>query len=407
MRIANLFVASVGLTAAAATSCIDPDSPLISGVAEGCDEFAPGADVSRLGVDARVKSYLEAASDFTQHADELAAGVFEACEGVALDLGAENTWHAMDDLDDKISNANGTGACDAAGRRIEAIMLEARRVDARVAITVTRGACHPDFEAQAECDQKCAAEATCTAESVVERCEPGALSVHCEGECVAGATCEGKLDLPANCMGKCEAECVGACQGECIAQNGTVTVDDPNCVGKCASACNGECRGECKIQDDRGVACGAEVRCTGGCTGEFTLPVCTTEFLPPRCGVDTACHRTCSAEVLANAPCEPTQVRIYAEVAAHGDVAMLVDTLERHMPTLIDAADVHGRLLLDAADRLGESGKALESDIEDLSGKSLACLAESTSAVSRRIGMLDASVNASVEVTVKTTENLD
>jgi hypothetical protein len=405
MKSKSIISATVaGVTTIAFAGCVDPDSPLIQESAEGCDEFSVGGDMSSLNVDAEVRTYLTAASDFSVAADNVAEAVFEACENIAVDLGAENTWSQLGDLDDAISNSNGTGACDAAGNRIEAILIEAEEVEARVAIAVSRGQCYPDFEAQARCEAECALGAACDSGTVETRCEPGSLSVMCEAACEAGAECIGTPDVPANCMGQCQAECQGECQGECIAEDGSVTEGDANCRGKCSSSCIGTCRGRCKVDAPEGVSCGASVRCTGGCTGEYTSPVCTTEFTPADCPVDADCLAACEAKVMANAPCDPTHVDVFAEIEGSPELQALVESLEAHLPALIDAAEQHGELLVNAAERLGDSGNRLSEQYEDLSGKSLACLGVATSAVSERVGMLNASVRASVDVTVTTTD---
>jgi hypothetical protein len=207
-------------------------------------------------------------------------------------------------------------------------------------------------------------------------------------------------------MGKCESECVGHCDGTCFGENGAVTENDANCVGKCSSACNGTCRGRCKVAASQGIQCGAQVRCTGGCTGSFHEPVCTSTFKPPECEVNADCYAACETKVMAEAPCDPTQISIVADVASMPDLAPLVDTLEANLPALIDAAEKHGRLVMNAADRLGDAGDSLRGDVDDLTGKSLACIGEASSAVGDSVGQLDVSVEASLDVTVRTEERM-
>jgi hypothetical protein len=401
-------IALAVLAAGAANGCIDPGSPLLQQSSEGCDEFVAGKDVAAsLAVDAKVKSFMQAATDFSRNAGAIKHDVVTACANIAADLGASDTWSGLADSDDRMSNSKGTGACDAAGSKIEESLIKAGQVNARVAIAVSRGECHLDFDEQRRCDADCAAHATCEPGSVETRCEPGSLSVKCEGSCNAGASCVGTTELPANCMGKCESECTGECKGECIDEHGHATTGNPNCMGKCASSCNGTCRGMCKIEDTAGVSCGASVRCTGGCTGTFTDPVCTSEFTPPKCEVDADCHAACSARVAEDAVCDPTQIRIFADIEADPDIGKVVDTLQRNLPPLFDAANVKGKLVLDAAGRLGDTGKSLEANVENLDGKSLACLGKASAAVGDTIGSIDVSVNASVKVTVKTTDHAE
>jgi hypothetical protein len=388
-----------------AGGCIDPESPLIERSAEGCDEFVVGQDVGAgVMVHAKVRAFMQAASDFGKNANAIKSSVMTACTKIATDLGAPDTWSAIKDPDDAITNADRTGACDAAGARAEQIMIDAGKVNARVAIAVSKGECHCDFEEQKRCDAECALHESCDPGTIETRCEPGAISVTCSGSCNAGAVCVGSATIAANCMGKCESECVGECHGTCVGEDGSVTTDNPNAKGKCESTCNGTCKGMCKVEAASGIACGASVRCTGGCTGTASDPVCTTTFKPPVCNIDTDCHAACSAKVAENATCEPTSVRVFVKIDATPDVKALVDTLEANLPDLFSAANVKGKLLLNAARRLGESGDSLQSRIEDLDGKSLACLGKASTAVGQTIGSVDVSVNAAVDVTVKTTE---
>lgn len=401
-------IALVALFAGATSGCIDPNSPLIEESNEGCDEFQAGTDVDpNLAVHAKVLRFLQAASDFTKNAESIKSDVLAACGNIAMDLGAPDTWSGISDKDDAISNAQRTGACDAAGSRIESALIEAGTVNAHIALAVSRGECHLDFAEQARCDAECTANATCDSGSVETRCEPGSLSVVCEGSCNAGASCVGTPEVAANCMGKCESECVGQCSGDCIDPSGQVTANNPNCHGKCTSSCNGTCRGMCKVESAEGVSCGVNVRCTGGCTGTFTEPICVSEFTPPQCTVDPDCHAACSAQVAQNAVCDGTLIQVYANIDASPDIQKIVDTLEDNLPTLFDAANEKGQLVLDAAGRLGSTGESLEGNVDDLDGKSLACLGKAATAVGKTIGSIDVTINACVEVTVTTTEHTE
>jgi hypothetical protein len=393
----GLCASALGLVA-----CVDPDSPLVEDSAEGCDEFVVGQDVdSNLEVDQTVKHFMQAASDFAQVGNDMEAAVLTACSNIARDLGATDSWSAIEVEKDRISNASGTGACDVAGQKAEQLLIAAGPVEGTFAIAVSRGECHLDFEAQAKCDADCAANAVCDPGTVETRCEPGSLNVQCQASCQAGATCVGKPELPANCMGSCESTCTGACKGICIHKDGKKTENDPNCMGKCASQCNGTCAGRCKIDAPEGLSCGANVSCTGGCTGTYTDPVCVTEFKPPTCTVNAECHAACSAEVVANAECDPPIVDVFVDVTTHPELQPLVDTLRINLPALISAAETQGKLAVDAAHRLGDSGEVIATKIENLDGKSLACLGKASTAVGNAVGKLDVSVQASANVTVK------
>lgn len=387
-------------------SCVSPDSPLLKESGEGCNEFKAGAEVdANLNVDPTVRSFMQAASDFAKIAGDVQTAVLTACANIATDLGANDSWSQLSDKKMKISNADHTGACDIAGQRIEDILVEAGTVNAHVALSVSKGECHCDFAAQAKCDADCSINAACDPGSVETRCEPGSLSVVCEASCAAGATCVGMPDRPANCMGQCESTCTGACKGTCVHADGHVTENDPSCMGKCASGCNGTCRGRCKMEQP--AVCGTAVHCEAGCTGTFTDPVCTTQFNPPNCELNTECHAACSARVAANATCDPPTVEIFADVETTPALKPLVATLKENLPALFSAADTQGKLALDAAHRLGKTGEAISAKIEDLNGKSLACLGTASTAVGEAVGQFDVSVQASVQVTVTCDDKMD
>jgi hypothetical protein len=401
-------IAAGALFGTIAAGCIDPSSPLIEGSSEGCDEFTVGGQVDQnLKVNSKVRGFMQAASDFGSNAAEIKSSVMTACTKIATDLGATDTWSAIQDPDKAITNEQATGACDAAGSNIERILIDAGKVNAHVALAVSKGECHLDFEEQKSCDAECALHESCDPGTVETRCDPAHISVTCSGSCNAGAVCVGTEQVAANCMGRCESECVGDCHGTCIAEDGSATTDNPNAKGKCEATCNGTCKGMCKIEASQGVACGANVRCTGGCTGTASEPVCTTTFTPPTCDVDEDCHAACSAKVAADAMCDPPTVHIFANINATPEVKALVDTLQANLPDLFSAAEVKGKLVLDAARRLGETGDAIQNHVDQLDGKSLTCLGKASTAVGKSIGSVDASVNASVQVTVKTTEHTE
>jgi hypothetical protein len=268
-----------------------------------------------------------------------------------------------------------------------------------IAIAVTRGECHLDFERQVECDTRCSTQAECDPGTVETRCDPAKLSVLCSAECSAGASCVGTPERPANCMGKCEAECVGECHGTCFDDNAEAAEAGGACNGKCSAECNGQCRGLCKIEEPDGVVCGAEVRCTGGCSAEYTAPECTTEFSPPQCELDTVCHEACSARVIANPTCTPTAVTVYI-TSDSPELEPLVATLQKHLPRLMDAGERHGRLALAAGERLVDAGAKLEGQVEDLSGKSLACVAASVGKVSGSVADVRIAIDSSATLTV-------
>lgn len=258
-----------------------------NGSSLSCPEFQVGANFDSASVDDRVRAFMQASANLGEVAATLKPAVMTACAGIAKDLGAQDTWSALGDSDDALGNSNGTGACDVARARAVAIMKG--NVSANFALVVTRGACYPDFGAEASCEAGCKAQEQCDPGTVETRCDPAHLNVSCSGTCAAQSYCEGKVDVEATCEGSCEAECSGHCSGTCTDEGGHRTTDDANCHGKCSGHCSGSCNGRCKIDVEGGIQCGSNVTCTGGCTGTYSNPRCETEFTPPSCTIDETC----------------------------------------------------------------------------------------------------------------------
>ena len=124
----------------------------------GCSEFNPNTGLDAdVKVDARVRAFVQSSVDLGGVAATLKSAVRTACTGIATDLGAADTWTAMGDSDDAVSNANKTGACDAARQRIVAIMTAHR--DANFALVISRGECHTNFNDEAKCESGCSSQA--------------------------------------------------------------------------------------------------------------------------------------------------------------------------------------------------------------------------------------------------------
>jgi hypothetical protein len=294
---------------------------------------------------------------------------------VADDLGAKDSWSTLGDDDRSIANDQGTGACDQATARIRAIMDCVTSASGRFALEIDRGVCHCDFQAQAMCDGACDTQQACTPGTVETRCEPGQLSVSCSGNCAAQSTCEGSAEHSCNCVGQCESTCMGSCEGECIHDDGTSSINDENCMGHCTPTCRGSCDGSCQVADQNGVSCGSDVHCKGTCMGSFSDPICESEFNPPNCTANIECHESCRAKIAAHPICEPTRVKLIADVTVKGDadVQKLVDTINRNMPLVLDSAEIKGRIAVDAAAKLSDTGQQVLNTSGSLDGHSLAC----------------------------------
>lgn len=382
--------------------CVAADSSL-GGAGQGCEELSQATIDSNLQVDGNVKVFMQASADLRAVGAKVKVDVKKSCVAIATDLGATDTWTALGDGDDAIANANGTGACDAASVRIDTIMKAS--VTANFALVTVPGACHTDFQAQVACDAKCKADATCDSGTAETRCTPGELSVKCDERCKAKSFCEGRVDLDANCQGKCESTCTGACAGTCTASDGSKTDNDPNCHGKCSASCNGTCKGKCEIDASAGIACGTNVKCKGECTTTHSDPVCETTFTPPTCTVNTSCEESCTASVAAKAVCDPPHVELYANATINADVPKLVATINANLPALLAAGEVQGKLAVDVVGKLVVTGNAIVQNAASLDGKSIACGAAAAKAAAEASASLSVSVSASANVTGKCRSN--
>jgi hypothetical protein len=388
----GLLTTSIALLAAA-PACISPDSKVLD-IKEGCDEY-DSESLDGLEIDADAKAFISATAEIDDATVRVSEQVFAACSGIATDLGLADTWSGLGTLKDKISNGNGTGACDAAGRELEA-RVTGTELSAR--ISVAEGECHVDFEKQRACEAGCEANPVCEPGDAVTRCEPGKLSAYCEGSCEAESTCVGTVSVAANCEGECMARCNGECRGTCYREDGSVTQNDPTCVGKCEGQLVGSCFGQCRVTKNVGLECGSNVRCRGGCRGEITQPSCTTEYLPPNCQVDPTCYETCATRAVEEAVCDPTQVTVLLDTSGNPELTPVAKTLERHLSVFYDTANSEGLLIKNASERMADAGNVLLDKVEDLDGKSLACISKSTRALGESVKTLDVSVKASLEI---------
>jgi hypothetical protein len=379
-----------------ATGCIASDSEVLD-VSEGCDEYADG-EIESLELDADAKAFVQASADVDAATVRISESVLTACAGIAQDLGEADTWSGLDELKQKISNAEESGACDAAARAIQAKLAASDGASASLRVAVAKGECHIDYEKQQACDADCAANPTCVPGPIETRCEPARISAVCMGSCEVSAYCIGSASVSAHCEGSCEGGCAGECKGTCHREDGSAVENDPNCQGKCDGQLVGECFGHCKVEASAGIECGKDVRCQGGCSGELVAPACTTEYGPPTCEVNTVCYEACKTRIAEEAVCEPSTVKIVLTVAHTPELDALKATLETHLPALYDAAENEGLLIKQASSRMADAGNNLADHVKDLNGKSVACVTTSTSALADRVSTLEVSAKACAKV---------
>jgi hypothetical protein len=380
----------------AASGCISTDSDVLDAT-EGCDELETG-NAASLKIDAKAQEFILASEDVSGSVYRVSDDVLAACAAMATDLGAEDTWSGENKLKDNISNDADTGACDVALIKIDEQMTRAAEANVDVRVALAKGECHLEFDAQAACDSECAQNTACEPGEFTSRCEPGSITSICNGDCMAGAFCVGSAKVAANCAGQCESMCVGKCAGKCYAEDGTVTENDANCRGMCAARCEGTCSGHCKVDVDAGIKCGAGVFCRGTCSGAMESPACTTEYKEPVCKVDTACYESCTARMATMATCEPTEVKVITDVTVMPDLQPVIATLNAHLPTLVAAAEAEGKLVQSAGKRMADAGSSLNERVDDLDGKSLACVGAATSSLAEAVDTINITVKACLKI---------
>jgi len=140
------------------------------------------------------------------------------------------------------------------------------------------------------------------------------------------------------------------------------------------------------------------VTCTGGCTGSYTNPRCETEFNPPQCTIDETCFEHCRSSVVAQVKCDPTTVKLLADVTASGDIAKLVDTVNRNLPPLLQAAESQGRIAEDIVQDVLNSGNVVLNAAGSLDVHSAACATAAASSLTTSASSLSISVQGSTSV---------
>jgi hypothetical protein len=376
----------------ASIACISTTSG-IGQAGQGCSELQADSIDSTVKVDARVRVFMQASVDLRAVAATIKVAVKKACIGIDNDLGVNDSWSALGDVDDAIHNTNNTGACDAARDRITAIMESNAGKSANFALILSHGACHADFDTQIKCEAGCETKETCDPGTVVTRCEPGQISVTCSGSCSANATCEGRSDDACGCQGSCEAECDGMCTAECSSGG------PPNAAGECHGKCSGHCSGKCTggCHNDQAVDCGASIKCKGECMGTVSDPVCETEFNPPSCTIDTSCFECCRASVSTKMKCDPPTVKLLAQTN-DADVLKLVASINANLPPLVDVADQQGKIVVKGVERLVATGQVVLQEAGSLDGHSIACATAAAKVSGEASATLHASAQGGVDV---------
>ncbi len=419
-------LALVGVVAVVSAGCSLAQEAATAAVV-GCNEFPSHIDTLNLSGDAQ--AFVQAGADLVQIAGTLEGDVTAACAGIATDLGVTDTWTAMGPSGGGTADDEVQEACRQAQDAINAVLNGGGSAQVSCGLSATGGQCTVDANVEASCEASCSGMATCTPPSVTVSCDPGDLSVVCGASCDVNATCEGSVQVAAQCNGSCEADCsgkcfpgkapsvhcegtcMGTCEGTCTV-GGTATQVSGACAGSCSGSCDAECdydpgtpahcegtcqgtcNGDCTLDANASVMCGANVRCKGGCSVTGTAPQCEGQVMPAKCSGSVNCQAACQSHADIQASCTPPTVTMECSASADPQVQKLVTTLGAHMPAILNAAQTQGPLATQAIQTLGSTGGAVVADLGNIGGKALACATTALSASA------DASVSVSVSVRV-------
>lgn len=329
---------------------------------QGCsaEDLKNQADCS---ASASGQAFVQAVGDLETISTNMKVEVATACRNIATAAGkgGDVTWNGSGTPTDE----QVTQACNIASAEISATVSASGSFSL---VIEGEAKCEANLQAQADCTATCSGNASCSG-GVEASCDPGQLSVSCEGMCKAGAKCEGSPTLQVDCEGSCTAECngtvTGGCDGVCegmcdgMASNGQAAgACKGTCEGKCSkpsasASCKGKCSGSCTVKTD--VKCSGEAKCTGGCSGTYKNPTCKVAVQEPSCEASAECKGNCSASAQAEAKCTAPKVRIVAT----GNVdAKFVSTLETELPRLLVVATAQGKAVVEVLGKVSGSIKA-------------------------------------------------
>jgi hypothetical protein len=290
--------------------------------------YAPSAHVN-----AKVRTFVNAAKDLGAIAAQAEAEAAEACMRIAADLGASPAEMAARDE----PGGRASGACAAASARLDGVLRSGLSFRANV----TPPRCEASAQAQARCSGACSAEVN--PGEVVARCEPARLSGYCQGRC----------------SGRCEGRCVGQCRGQCSAVDAQ---------GNCVGGCNGDCYGSC------------DATCHARCEGQWQSPRCEGWVQPP--SADAECNASCRAHANFHASCTPVMVTVQA--SQNSQLAMrLVASLQANLPQLLHAQWVLGQRVMADIETTVQVGKNLPGIVGEAGVHAIACIANAASVSAR------------------------
>lgn len=383
-RASRLALAFTSLVAAAASVAGCGTSPEPTTVV--CTDFRAGADLSgsTFGVTGDLQrsygAFAQAAGDLAAVANGMLRDVGAACQGLAIELGAERDDARVRGL---LEPEAVRAWCKIAAERFEKVRPRLARVHFAVQIVTPK--CTLDTTFQVACESRCRTEGSCTESSPEERCPPEGRAGICGATCTG--TCTGSETAPAACAGTCAGTCFGTCgkaakaAGTTSSVAGASAADDATdddgandcstgCV--CTETCIGTCTAGCALPKE-GAACDAT--CAGSCSEPMRGQSCSMPLAPPVCAGDLDCQKSCSASSAARAVCPQGSLKVSVDEAARGDreIAQIVGAMDRNLPAIFLAARGRAKVLADGASDLLDSAGHILNRSEEIGPMGAAC----------------------------------
>lgn len=372
-----------------------------------CTDFKVGADLTAVDWDIKgdgkveFGAFMQAAGDFSAAASGVVVDLTNACQQIALDLGANEK-----DVVETDPGKQAIGWCAAAAAKIQAA--------GSIEVVAQPPRCSVSASAQGSCEAKCSAKAECeiTPAQLEARCEGGEISVKCEGSC--SGSCQGSAEVAVTCEGECSGTCEGSCEGTCEGGlsgtcegtcegtcNGkatpaggmancagtcdgkcSVAFKNPICKGSCKGSCAGKCRGTCKAAAGAKLQCEGE--CSGSCEGTAKAPKCNGKLTPPsaECQGSAECSGSCKASVEAKAECTPGTL----EIKAAGNLtAQGIASLKANLPKILAVFQAKGKLLVDAGTATASLGVSVSAKAPNFSAKAALCVVPAVAVIGEAV----------------------
>ncbi len=344
-----------------------------------CTDFRAGADLSSstFGVTGELQkpyvAFAQAAGDLSAVANQMLRDVGAACQGLALELGADPADARVSGQPEKESVR---AWCKIAAERFTSTRSRLDAVHFVVQVVTPR--CTTDTSFQLACEQRCRADKACTETSTEERCPADAREGICPGVCTG--TCTGSESATAACEGACTGTCFGTCDAEDKGEHGdkehSADKDDEgkDCSTGCACTkiCRGTCTAACALTPGAGHC---DAVCAGTCSEKMVAQTCTKPLAPPTCGGDVDCQTSCGASGAARASCPGGSLAVSIDAAARSDLAVtrIVAALERHLPAVFLAARGRAKTLANGASDILDSAGRILAHSDELSPMGAAC----------------------------------